>query len=57
MSTPLKDTVDTATLQFIMGERDLDEWDDFVAELEAAGMSRYMELINTARSRFAEANG
>ncbi len=58
LSTPLKDAVDTATLQFVMGgERDLSEWDAFQGELEAAGLSRYMELMNTARTRFVEANG
>ncbi|MGP9537312.1 ABC transporter substrate-binding protein [Brachybacterium sp. AOP43-C2-M15] len=57
LATPIKDAVDTATLQFIMGERDMEEWDTFVGELEAAGLSRYMELINGARQRFVEANG
>ncbi|MEE1618696.1 ABC transporter substrate-binding protein [Brachybacterium sp. J153] len=57
LATPIKDAVDTATLQFIMGERDLGEWDAFVGELEAAGLPRYLELLNTARDRFVEANG
>ncbi|MGP5596354.1 ABC transporter substrate-binding protein [Brachybacterium alimentarium] len=57
LATPIKDAVDTATLQFIMGERDMSEWDAFVAELEAAGVDRYLELLNTARERFVEANG
>lgn len=57
LATPIKDAVDTATLQFIMGERDMSEWDAFVAELEAAGLPRYLELLNTARDRFVEANG
>ncbi|WP_422116233.1 extracellular solute-binding protein [Brachybacterium sp. UNK5269] len=54
MATPLKDTVDTNTLQFILGQRDLAEWDDFVAELEAAGLPAYLELMNKARDRFVE---
>lgn len=57
LATPIKDSVDTATLQFIMGERDMGEWDAFVGELEAAGLPRYLELLNTARDRFVEANG
>lgn len=57
LATPIKDAVDTATLQFIMGERSMDEWDAFVAELDAAGLPRYLELLNTARDRFVEANG
>ncbi|QNN82610.1 extracellular solute-binding protein [Brachybacterium sp. Z12] len=58
LATPIKDSVDTATLQFIMGERDMSEWDSFLGELEAAGVPRYLELLNnTARDRFVEANG
>ena len=52
MATPLKDAVDTATLQFILGQRDIGEWDAFTAELEASGLTSYMELINGARERF-----
>ena len=56
MATPLKDMVDTATLQFILGERDLSEWEDFHAELEASGLENYVSLINSARERFLETN-
>jgi multiple sugar transport system substrate-binding protein/putative aldouronate transport system substrate-binding protein len=56
MATPLQDSVDTATLQFILGDRDLSEWDAFVGELEAQGLPQYVELINTARDRFEEEN-
>lgn len=54
MATPLKDAVDTATLQFILGERDMGEWEAFTAELEASGLQNYMDLINGARERFLE---
>ncbi|GAA1726287.1 extracellular solute-binding protein [Brachybacterium phenoliresistens] len=57
MATPLKDAVDTATLQFIMGDRDIAEWDAFLGELEAAGLQKYVDLINGARDRFAETVG
>ena len=57
LATPIKDAVDTATLQFIMGERDMGEWDAFVGELEAAGLPRYLELLNGARKRFEEGTG
>lgn len=57
LATPIKDAVDTGTLQFIMGERDMSEWDAFVGELQAAGVDRYLELLNTAKDRFVEANG
>ncbi len=52
MATPLKDAVDTATLQFILGQRDLGEWDAFLAELEASGLQNYIDLVNGARDRF-----
>ncbi|MFS0705948.1 extracellular solute-binding protein [Cellulomonas sp. 179-A 9B4 NHS] len=57
LGTPLKDTVDTATLRFILGERPLSEWDAFVGELEAKGLQQYVDLYNGARERFAENNG
>lgn len=50
LRTNLQDLVMTATSQFILGDRPLDEWDAFVAELEAAGMPRYLELVNGAVS-------
>lgn len=53
-ATPLKDTVDTNTLKFILGDRDLAEWDDFVAELEAGGLQSYIELLEGARVRVDE---
>lgn len=57
-ATPLKDAVDTATLQFILGDRDVDgDWDAFLGELEAAGLPAYVDLINEARRRFVEDNG
>lgn len=54
MATPLKDAVDTATLQFILGQRDMGEWDAFLGELEASGLESYVELINGARERFVD---
>jgi len=57
LGTPLKDSVDTATLQFILGDRDLAEWDAFVAELEGQGLQGYVDLVNGAKDRFAESNG
>lgn len=57
LGTPLKDTVDTATLEFILGQRDLSEWDSFVSQLEGQGLQGYMDLINGARERAAENAG
>ncbi len=56
LSTPLKDTVDTNTLAFIVGQRDLSEWDAYVAEVEAGGLSDYLDLVNGAYQRFADEN-
>ncbi|WP_211228574.1 extracellular solute-binding protein [Glycomyces tenuis] len=56
LATPLKDTVDTNTLKFITGDRDIAEWDDYVAELEAQGLAEYVDLMNAARDRFEEEN-
>ncbi|UZN02473.1 extracellular solute-binding protein [Cellulomonas sp. S1-8] len=57
LGTPLKDSVDTATLGFILGQRDLAEWDDFVTQLEGQGLSGYMDLINGAAERAAGNDG
>src|SRR5699024_7288938 len=57
LATPIKDAVDTATLKFIMGERDMSEWDAFLGELEAAGLPRYLELLRGARKRSEAGTG
>ncbi|WAP51516.1 extracellular solute-binding protein [Arthrobacter sp. ATA002] len=54
--TPLSDTAKQSTLQFILGNRDLSEWDAYVTELEGKGMSTYMELVNKAYDRYADSN-
>ncbi|SHM98694.1 extracellular solute-binding protein [Gracilibacillus kekensis] len=46
MSTPLKDTVEQNTLKFIVGDRDMSEWDTYVQELEAQNMQGYVDLAN-----------
>ncbi len=53
LGTPLKDTVDTATLEFILGQRDLSQWDAYVTQLEGQGLQGYLDLINGARERAA----
>ncbi|MGQ7788401.1 ABC transporter substrate-binding protein [Nesterenkonia sp. K-15-9-6] len=50
----LTDQVDQATAQFILGQRDLDDWDSYVAELEARNMNDYVELANEAYQRGQE---
>ncbi|MDC3416903.1 extracellular solute-binding protein [Aquibacillus salsiterrae] len=46
LSTPLVDYVKQNTLKFILGQRDLSEWDDYVAELEQKGMQKFVDLAN-----------
>jgi len=57
LATPLKDTVDTNTLKFILGQRPLSEWDDFVNELKAQNLQGYLDLINGAHERFVKEHG
>ena len=57
LTTTLTDTVNTNTLKFILGERDLSEWDAYVAELEGQNLQGYLDVVNGAYHRFAESNG
>jgi putative aldouronate transport system substrate-binding protein len=55
--TPLKDTVTQNTLKFILGERDLSEWDAYVKELEGKNSTTYLNLVNAAYERFKKEHG
>jgi len=55
--TALVDYTLQNTLAFITGQRDLSEWDAYVAELEGQNMSAYVEIVNGAQQRYAEENG
>jgi putative aldouronate transport system substrate-binding protein len=48
LQTNLEDMVITATAQFLLGDRSLDDWDAFVAELQGAGMDEYVRIVNEA---------
>lgn len=52
LATPLKDYADQATLQFILGQRDLSTFDAFVTELEGKGMTKYTDMFNAAYKAF-----
>lgn len=52
----LGDYADQNTLQFILGTRDLAEFDDFVAELDGKGMTQYIDKVNEAQRAFAESS-
>lgn len=46
LSTPIKDTVESNTLKFIIGDRSMNEWDTYVQELEAQNVQGYLDLAN-----------
>jgi putative aldouronate transport system substrate-binding protein len=50
--TTLKDHVNQQTLKFILGTRPLSEWDAYVTELKGKNMTRYMEVVNAAYTRY-----
>lgn len=54
LSTPLKDYTDQNTLKFILGDRDLSEFDAFVKELESQGLTQYLELANKTYKKYKE---
>lgn len=55
--TPLKDYVQQQTLQFILGQRDLSEWDAYVAEVDGKNAQQYIDLVNGAYQRYQEQHG
>ncbi|WDH83640.1 extracellular solute-binding protein [Paenibacillus urinalis] len=57
LSTPLKDYTDQNTFKFILGERDLSEFDTFVSELESQGVSQYLEIANETYKEYKEKAG
>lgn len=46
ISTPLMDYVKTMTLKFITGQESFDKWDDYKAQVEANGSTRYTDMAN-----------
>jgi putative aldouronate transport system substrate-binding protein len=56
-ATPLRDFVYQATLQFILGQRDLNQWDAYLAELKGKNMDAYMDLVQKAYERYQKNNG
>ncbi|ROR73068.1 extracellular solute-binding protein [Bogoriella caseilytica] len=47
----LNDHVQQNTTRFILGQRSLDEWDQYVTELEGYGMENYVNTANEAATR------
>ncbi|WP_078381661.1 ABC transporter substrate-binding protein [Sutcliffiella halmapala] len=56
LSTPLKDYSDQNTLKFILGTRDLSEFDAFVNELKNQGLDQYLELANKTYQDYNKKN-
>jgi putative aldouronate transport system substrate-binding protein len=57
IDTTLRDAVSQGTIQFILGQRDLSEWDAFVADVESKGATQYVDVVNGARDRYVSENG
>ncbi|MFV2022552.1 extracellular solute-binding protein [Micromonospora sp. LOL_023] len=55
--TPLKDYVQQQTLQFILGQRDLSEWDAYVAEVDGKNAQQYIDVVNEAHQRYKNEHG
>lgn len=47
----LEGHVEQSSAQFILGQRSLDEWDAYVAELDGMGMQTYVDIANEGASR------
>ncbi|WP_339166068.1 extracellular solute-binding protein [Paenibacillus sp. FSL R5-0341] len=54
LSTPLKDYSDQNTLKFILGERNLSEFDTFAKELDSQGLTNYLKLANDTYQAYKE---
>lgn len=55
--TPLKDYVTQQTLAFILGQRDLAQWDTYVAEVKGKNADAYIDLVNKSYERFKKDHG
>ncbi len=52
VNTDIYTHVATEIARFMMGERDLSEWDKYVAEVEAMGLAELQEFYETAYARY-----
>ena len=55
--TALTDHVNQQTLKFILGQRSIGEWDQYVAELKGRNSDQYINLINQAYQTFKQKHG
>ncbi|MGM7678324.1 ABC transporter substrate-binding protein [Microbacterium sp. A94] len=56
LDTQLKDAVMAATAAFVTGQRSFDDWDAFVAEIDAQGGKQLIDTMNGALERAKSAN-
>ncbi len=54
LATDIATAVSEQCLRFVTGERSLDEYDDFVADMESMGLGRMTELKQAAYDRYLE---
>lgn len=47
----LRDGMYTIVNQFIMGQRDMSEWDEAIAEAEDLGLAEYIDMLNATYAR------
>jgi putative aldouronate transport system substrate-binding protein len=52
IATPLTDTVKQNTAKFILGTRSFSDWDNYVSELKAKGMDKYLDMVNKAYKNY-----
>jgi putative aldouronate transport system substrate-binding protein len=55
--TTLLDTVQSQTLQFILGKRPLSQWDSYVSELNSQGASQFVSTYNQAYTTYKQQHG
>ena len=55
--TALLDSVNQNTLKFILGQRPLSEWDQYVSELEGLNSTQYIAAVNQAYQTYQKAHG
>jgi putative aldouronate transport system substrate-binding protein len=50
-------TVQSQTLEFILGKRPLSQWDQYVSEVSSQGASQFLSIYNQAYSTYKQAHG
>jgi putative aldouronate transport system substrate-binding protein len=56
-ATALMDSVNQNTLKFILGQRPLSEWDQYVSELKGLNSQQYIDAVNQAYQTYKKAHG